>query len=337
MEKLPIVLATSVIRASNKGESHGGLYVIDLETERYSQIIDWDKIDIDWNGRGLDRGMRGIAHDDNYIYTAISDEILVYDYTFTLVKRVANKYLKHCHEIQVQNGKLYLTSTGFDSILEYDLKKEQFINGYCVRYPATKELLNKMIIRFNLDNCSPRLLPDLRRFDPNNQDDGPLPGDSLHINNVHVKAGRIFLSGRRFGSLLTIQSHRLASYCSIPYFTHNARPYLDGVLANHTRQDRIVFLNKKQGEVERYTIPRYENNQLTNNKLPDSFARQGFGRGLCCEDGFIIAGSSPATVSLYRRGKAEPLKSVNLSMDVRNAIHGLEIMEDNKIMAAISN
>jgi hypothetical protein len=39
----------------------------------------------------------------------------------------------------------------------------------------------------------------------------------------------------------------------------------------------------------------------------------------------FVAGSSPATISLYGLDSADPVKTINLTMDVRNAVHGLEI------------
>jgi hypothetical protein len=58
-------------------------------------------------------------------------------------------------------------------------------------------------------------------------------------------------------------------------------------------------------------------------------ARQGFGRGLCTVgDRFIVGGSSPSTVTLYDLESAQVVASVNLTMDIRNAIHGLEIWPD---------
>jgi hypothetical protein len=60
--------------------------------------------------------------------------------------------------------------------------------------------------------------------------------------------------------------------------------------------------------------------------LPQDHVRQGFARGLCVwNDELIIAGSSPATISVYRLGQPEVLKTVTITMDIRNAIHGLEI------------
>ena len=40
-------IATSVVRGSQQGESHGGVYLIDSETEKYEQVIDWNTMDID--------------------------------------------------------------------------------------------------------------------------------------------------------------------------------------------------------------------------------------------------------------------------------------------------
>ncbi len=57
-----------------------------------------------------------------------------------------------------------------------------------------------------------------------------------------------------------------------------------------------------------------------------SVLRQGFGRGLCpVGDRFVAGGSSPSTISLYDLDTNQTVGSVNLTMDIRNAIHGLEL------------
>ena len=55
------LIATSVVRGSNQGESHGGIYLINTDTDEILQPVDWNRMDIDWQGRGWDRGLRGIA------------------------------------------------------------------------------------------------------------------------------------------------------------------------------------------------------------------------------------------------------------------------------------
>ena len=48
--------------------------------------------------------------------------------------------------------------------------------------------------------------------------------------------------------------------------------------------------------------------------------------GLCVlSDSVVAGGSSPSTVAVYDLPANRRLLSVNLTMDVRNAIHGLEV------------
>ena len=73
------------MRGSHQGESHGGVYLIDIEQQSVRQTIDWNTVDIDWRGRGWDRGLRGIAFDDDRVYIAASDELFAYTPDFKLV------------------------------------------------------------------------------------------------------------------------------------------------------------------------------------------------------------------------------------------------------------
>ena len=90
-----------MVRGSHQGESHGGVYLIDLERRDIRQVVDWNKADIDWQGRGWDRGLRGIAFDGEVVYIAASDELFAYTPDFRLLGSWRNPYLKHCHEIAV--------------------------------------------------------------------------------------------------------------------------------------------------------------------------------------------------------------------------------------------
>jgi hypothetical protein len=76
-----------------------------------------------------------------------------------------------------------------------------------------------------------------------------------------------------------------------------------------------------------FRFPRYDPQLLTHTDLDDSrIARQAFGRGLCVIGGGVIAtGSSPSTITLHDLNDMKTTLSINLTMDVRNAIHGLEV------------
>ena len=128
--KLPKLIATSVVRGSQQGESHGGVFTVDFETRTSEQHIDWNSQDIDWEGRGADRGLRGIAFDGDDIYIAASDELFCYDREFKLKYSKRNRYLKHCHEICRMERMLFLTSTGHDCLLAFDLDQQAFTWGF---------------------------------------------------------------------------------------------------------------------------------------------------------------------------------------------------------------
>jgi len=317
----PKVIASSVIRSAYKGQSHGGVYIIDLQKDSYNQVIDWNDKTINWEGRGSDRGLRGIDIYKNKIYLAASDEIFVYDKNFNLIESYKNKYLKHCHEIYIKEDTLFLTSTGYDSILEFDLISKKFVKGYCLRYKGvlTSIKIRKLFNKFHLN-----FKPELKIFNPNSNS-GPKRGDMIHINNVFCSNKTIYFSGSKLKNLYQINGNRLSLYAKIPFGTHNAFPFKEGVLLNNTFSNQVLYLEKSGKKKESFNIPYYNKSELLNSDLPEDTARQGFARGLCVNDKFIIAGSSPATISVYEFGKKYPVKTFNISMDVRNAIHGLEI------------
>lgn len=299
------LIATSVVRGSQQGESHGGVYLVDLEGERVRQVIDWDTMDIDWQGRGWDRGLRGIAFDDDRVIVAASDELFLYNSKFERLASYRCRYLKHCHEIGRYKRRLFLTSTGFDSILGFDLDSNRFSFGLHV----TRDRKGLRGTPFQ---------PEGRR--------GPEPGNELHLNSVCCDASAMYLCGLHTGGLHAFTGRYIRQVATLPDGTHNARPHRGGVLFNDTGKNLVRFV-PAEGEQKAFRIPVYNPALLTHTDLDDSrIARQGFGRGLCLiDDSLIAAGSSPSTVTLHDLDSMQTTLSVNLSMDVRNAIHGLEV------------
>lgn len=319
---LPKILTSSVIRSSQQGESHGGVYLVDFESSNVKQVLDWDDPDIDWDGRGKDRGLRGIAFYNDQIILAASNEIFFYDKNFKQICSYTNKYLNHCHEICINGDMLYLTSTGFDSILEFDLKNKKFIKGFEIRYPGKVLSVRKFLAKF----FGVQLFdPFIKVFDPNGHS-GPKEFDQIHINNVGFFDGYITLSGRRINKIYGIENERLVSLGNVPLGTHNASLInRELIIFNDTSNDKISLIKKSGKNVQNFEIPLYDQSDLTMNHFPEDYARQGFGRGLSTYGEYLFCGSSPATLSLYEISTGKMIKSINITMDVRNSIHGLEV------------
>lgn len=296
------LIATSVVRGSHQGESHGGVYLVDFTRERVSQVIDWNSADIDWQGRGWDRGLRGIAFDGERVFIAASNELFVYSPDFELLASYRNPYLKHCHEIAVYQRRLYLTSTGFDALLGFDLDQNCFCFG-----------LHVVAVGRRFQGAP---------FDPL-RDKGPAPGNLLHLNNVYCDTSGLYLSGLKTGALVRFDGRTLRRVAGLPKGIHNARPFGGGVLFNDTAGDRVRVVRPDR-EIS-FAVP--TNAELTHTDLDDSrIARAGFARGLCVIDDTLVAGgSSPSTIALHDLARASTCSVVTLSHDIRNAIHGLEV------------
>lgn len=315
MPRLPTVLMTDVVRSTHQGQSHGGAYLVDLAAATFDKVLDWNEIDIDWDGRGAGRGLRGIAFHGQDIYIAASDELFVFDRSFNILRSHKNDYLRHCHEIFLEGDRLFLTSTSYNAILEFDIPRAQFVAG--VWLDATEPTKGPA--------GATNVVITPRPFDPN-APGGPPRGDKMHLNMVWRHNAKTLVSGVRLPMMLAIDGNKLQPFARVPMWTHNCRPLGDAMLYNSTDEDAIVLADRRGQVRRRFELPKYDEADLEQTDVPKDYARQGFGRGLCVtDDGLVIGGSSPSTVSAYDLKTAERLASVRITRDVRNCPHGLEV------------
>jgi hypothetical protein len=304
MNHAPRLLASSVVRGSRLGQSHGGLFLVDMVEGTIEQKLDWNRTDIDISGRGGDRGLRGIAFHRDNIIVAANAEILFLDRAFNWTDTYTCRFLRHCHEIAVHGELLFVTSTGFDSILTFDLRSRTFVQGLQLRYEAgTAKAL---------------------AYDPQAAQ-GPAPSQALHINSVTATSTGIHVSGLRMQQLLRLRGEEVVAVASLPTGTHNAQLLAGGLIYNDTAADRVCF--HSGGRIVTMSVPGYPHEQILNSERVDAgVARPGFARGLCeVAPGMIAVGSSPSTLSIHDLRSGTRVLSRNLSMDVRNAIHGLAV------------
>jgi hypothetical protein len=201
---------------------------------------------------------------------------------------------------------LFLTSTGFDCVLAFDLRKKEFTWGF-------------------------HLIQSLNdwggfAFDPMSSD-GPQAVNEQHVNMVYVDKTGLYLSGLKTKAMLRVDNaNTVHQVCNLPVGTHNARPYKKGIIFNDTAND-VVRVIPRAGKPRVFTIAHYNPADLEFADIDDSkVARQGFARGLCpVGDRFVAVGSSPSTITLFDIVTGATVASVNLTKDIRNAVHGLEV------------
>jgi hypothetical protein len=143
---------------------------------------------------------------------------------------------------------------------------------------------------------------------------------------VSVDADGVSFSGLNTRALLGLSSDMsVKEICSLPKGCHNAMPYQNGVVFNDTAADVVRYVSRSSQSMA-VPVPIFPSEDLEYQGVDDSrIARQGFGRGLCVMgDHLLAAGSSPSTVSVIDIREGKRVTAVNLTMDIRNAIHGLE-------------
>ena len=175
------LVATSVVRGSRQGDSHGGVYVIDPESHLVGQPIDWNTVDIDWRGRGWDRGLRGIAFDGDIVYIAASDECIRLVARFRADRLVAQPL----PQALSRNRNL-----GTQTFSDVDRLRQ---------YPGFNLDEKRFDWAMHVQSRADRFRPVT--FDPMS-DSGPLMLNKLHLNNVHCEQEGMYISGLKSGGML---------------------------------------------------------------------------------------------------------------------------------------
>lgn len=304
LRRLPTLVVSSVIRGSQHGQSHGGVYLVNMDIGTARQKLDWNRTDIDVSGRGGDRGLRGIGFHAERVLIAANAELLVLDQDFRVLESHTNPYLRHCHEISVMENFVVLTATGFDSLLTFDLKRKRFVDGW------------------HLSGHGNSL--NFRRFDPASGI-GPVASHHFHLNSVTVAANCVWFAGLNTPGLLKTDGKTLSVVAPLPAGTHNAQLLDGGLLYNDTAANRVCY--RRQGRALELPVPAVDTRQIVNlQRFGSNVARVRFARGLCAVNpGLIAGGSSPSTVALYDLIGGQRIAEHCLSMDVRNAVHGLAV------------
>jgi len=301
---MSVIAATTILRGSQPGESHGGVYLLDLDNQRAAHVLDWKRPVIDWSGHGGGRGLRGMAFAGEEVYLAGADELFQLQPDFDLVAVHKSPYLGQAQAVACYEGRIYVVSSAYDAILALDLESRQFRWGL--------QLVD--------DEGGLRGMP----FDPAGAL-GPSPANHLGLNSIHCDPRGLFIAGSRSGGLLHFDGQRILRLVTLPEGVHDARPWRDGVLFNDTEAAAARFLTSESNRV--FEVPLYPEGELEPGSYEDRFlARQGFGRGLCVLDESRFAcGSSPLTVSVHDLDAMKTILRINLSTDVRQVFHTLAL------------
>jgi len=294
------VLASSVIRSTHRGDSHGGLYIVDTDNQTYEQVLDWDYEGIRWEGGGGDRGLRGLIFHNNLLYAAGSNEIFVFNKDFQLIDQYTHPLLDGTHELTIDNDVIYNISNCYDSILAFDIKSREWIWG--VQH-----------IKHRMPQCFDIRGTNLQR------------ADTLHLDSISVKNGWLYYAGSTTEHLYGI--HPVTNITMEPTLlyhknTHNAQFWKDGIVFNRSLESDTCYQVGNE-LIQHWPTPLCDRSLLTNAGLTADHARAEYTRGMVLGENSICVGSSPACVHEFVLGRKEPISTTRLTYDIRNSICGM--------------
>jgi len=302
------LIATTVVHGARQGESHGGAFLIDLAKQAVYQKIDLDADDIEWFGEEGGRGLRGIALDGETIYVAASNRLMAYDRRFKAMDSWQNPYLADCHGICVFQRKLFLTSTGNDCILAFDLEEKKF----------------HWAMRILSENFQFKPVT----FDPMNPE-GFLFINKLHLNSVNCHEGGMHIAGLNTGGILHFNGKEIHMSVELPAGAQDARFFRNGVVFNDSRAGVLRYTGDDEGAEDRaMAVPFFTDSDHSRHDSDEArMLKRGYARGLCVLSGAVIAGGgTPAGVSLYNLEANRRLMTVNFTRDVRMAVNCIEAL-----------
>lgn len=301
---MTVLVATSVLRGSSEGASHGAIHLVDLEKQRAAHVVDWKAPGVDSATAGGGRGLRGIAFDGMRVFVAGAGALLEFSSAFELQAIYRSPYLSQCHDIAVFERRLYLASTGYDSVLGFDLDENRFGWGLHIAGGGSEW------------QGTP--------FDPQ-RSVGPSPGGDLGLTSLWCDPRGLFIGGTGTLGLLYFDARSIECLVSLPRGARNARPWRNGILFNDSEAGVARFMTPDSNRV--FQVPRFPDASLSG--MGEGIAaagRQGFVRGLCVfNESCFAVGSSPATVSLHNLDTMKTTLSITLNDDVRHSIHSLAV------------
>lgn len=279
------LVASSAIRASGADAGSGGLFLIDLESRSVLQPVDLADAKFPWKETGREHGLRGIAFDGDTIYCAASDALYAFNSAFEYQGSWTNRYLRYCRGIAVVERKLFIVSSGYDSIIGFNLDSKEF--------------------DWALQIKSRGFAVGAHPYDPNG-DDGPIMMAKLDLREIYCDGSGMYITSEM--GLIRFSGKEINVAVELPPGSHDARPFRDGILFNDSEAGKLRYSGRGEGEEDR-------------SMLAGGFTR-GL---CVLDGAVVAGGSSPATISIYDLAANKQLMSVQTSDDEHAAIHAIAL------------
>tara|TARA_R100000808_G_scaffold5713_1_gene17239 strand:+ start:64745 stop:65767 length:1023 start_codon:yes stop_codon:yes gene_type:complete len=318
MSSIPKILVSSVIRSTNRGDCHGGLYIVDMEKGTSEQVLDWNYPHISWDSGGGDRGLRGLQFYDGELYAAGARALFVFDENYELVRQYRTAMLSGTHETFLYYDNLLCVANAHDSILSFNVKEKQWEG-------AIQHILGGPLVSLDPETRQVPIFDEQGEPLVDENDPSMLKwkmldeSDTMHIDSVSAYNDWVFYAGSTTEHIyaFNIRDYTCIQQRLVHPNTHNAQPWKDGLIFNRSIESETCY--QVEGNLVKTWKTPIHPNSITNFSHNDH-ARVGYTRGMVLTKDYVIVGTSPAAIHMFSMDSASPVQSVYLTDDVRNSV-----------------
>jgi hypothetical protein len=325
------VFVSTVVRGAPV-EAGGELISIDWQKKKVLKrvpIFPTNPTIPDPNARGGARGGRGIALLPNELFVACYHSLLGFDYDLNPTRRITNHQFAGLHEIKLVSDGIWVSSTPLGAAVKVDFNGNLQQAWWAHEDPVVQQ-------RFK----PPPLFVDKQQ---DNRLSYTENFSKLHLNNVEVHDGHVYVSLNNHGAVLRLYPTEIVAHDPALKGCHNGLVTdEDEILLNDSHGHTVIVFDLHSGHVKRRidlaSFPevarlmrsgRFKNVpwqvRARNFIARKRMARPLFTRGMCRLDGSrLLVGVSPATVLEldYKQGRL--LDLCQLSDSPNECVHGLE-------------
>ncbi len=295
------------------------------------------------NPRKTGQGCRGIAFQEDKVIAANYHTLKIYDRKLHHQRDISHNLFSDIHEIvSCDNDRLFVTSTGIDSILELNLKNGEIKNEYWPREMASfqKTLnLTPLEIDKRTDNR-------IKFFGANSNNGHP---EHLHLNAVAFWQGEVFALFHAFGVIANLSRQEIVLQDNALKVGHNLIITEDGTaILNRSKSHTVCFYDiRKKKLIKTIDLSNFAWVRNLANKarakvffnIPQKIMRKLFKlkiltadplflRGLDIIGNLLFIGMSPASIVCIDWRKNEFVDAFCYSKRVKDCIHGLRVLQD---------
>lgn len=283
----------------------------------------------DPNTRGGGRGGRGIAILPNELFVASYHTLHGFDHQLRPTRTITNHNFAGLHEVKPVADGIWISSTPLGNVMKIDFAGQVVQQWWAHDDPLVQQHFAPDPIA--IDKTKDNRLAYLEDF------------SKLHLNNVEVHAGRVYVCFNHHGAVLRLFPTEIVAHDPSLKGCHNGLvTEADEILVNDSHHHTLIVFDLVSGRIKRrIDLARFPevaqlarasgfkhvpwSVRLRNFVMRKRMSRPLFTRGMCrIDERRVLLGVSPATVLEVDYQSGNLLDLCQIGDSPNECIHGLE-------------